>query len=133
MPIRALTAGWSLVLALGCSRALPTSGPEDLSTAPDLGRLACDRSRTRTIPGGGPIELGSFCDEVSFCVADQAAAQAVMNALPVFTCGISARCAPTQYRCEWSGQPPHTIDADELAQICAATAIASEIVCVVFV
>ena len=121
-----------VILLAGCNSGLPlpgdlaahdlSSSSSDLSITADAG--VCDLSRTRALPGNGPIMEGTFCDEVYFCVAHGGVAQALAGIAPDIKCSPAggpnmAGCSGVQWFCEWD---PGTIDGAELAELCRVLA-----------
>jgi hypothetical protein len=85
---------------------------------------------------GEPIQVGTHCDDIFICVADERAARAIMDAASGFTCapgpGEPAMCAGSPWTCQWN---PGTIDDAELGAICAVTVLPAPptIACMVYV
>jgi hypothetical protein len=87
---------------------------------------------------GDPIQVGTFCDDVFACVADEAAAQALAEVAPDFACtpgpGELGACDASQYSCYW--QDPGTIDGAELEALCAVTVLPAPpalVTCMVYI
>lgn len=95
---------------------LDASG-SDASTG-DAG-LACDPSAV-TFPAGGSLAVGQLCDDVFVCVANATDAAALMAAAPHYTCDTAPGAGCTAYTCRSS---PSTLDASELAEVCAITVL----------
>jgi hypothetical protein len=118
---------------------------EPRGAAVDAG--ACDRARTvQCVIGpftaqacaGEPIEVGTFCDDLFACATDAAAAQALVEAAPGFTCtpgpGELGLCDAGEHSCQW--REPGTIDAAALEQVCAVTVLPTpppQVMCIVYV
>jgi hypothetical protein len=86
---------------------------------------------------GEPIQVGTFCDEVFACVADEAAAQALVEVAAHFACepgpGEFGMCDASQYSCYW--ETPGSIDSTEFEALCAITVLPAppaQVVCIVY-
>lgn len=86
---------------------------------------------------GEPIQVGTHCDDIFICVADERAARAIMDAASGFKCapgpGEPALCAGSPWTCQWGS--PGTIDAAEHDAICAVTVLPAPptVACMVYV
>lgn len=87
---------------------------------------------------GDPIQVGTHCDDIFICVADEGQAQAIADAASGFTCapgpGEPAMCQGSAWTCQWVS--PGTIDDAELDAICAVTVLPTpptQVACMVYV
>jgi hypothetical protein len=98
---------------------------------------ACDLSHTRVhLDDGAQVTEGTLCDDVVVCAESEAAASALVAAVPDFDCetgeNVIGLCADDDLPCVWR---PGEIDAAEAQQVCDATAVLqddTELVCVVY-
>jgi hypothetical protein len=126
--------------------AVPGDAAADAGT--DALPGACDLARTAQCPGGAiraqatcdgpPIEVGAYCDDVVACAPDEAAALDMMRTAPAFVCDPlppgAEVCPAGAYRCTW--QTPGTIDAADLATICAVTVLPTppeQVQCLIYI
>ena len=89
-------------------------------------------------PQGGTLAPGTLCDEVYACADEAAGAARIEAASPMFSCapGPGAGSACGAYTCAHRNPGgPSTLDAAEIADICALTLLvpAPPLRCVVFV
>lgn len=124
-------------------RTSPGDGgpPGDASTddagAPDAGAAdaaTCNPAAVR-FPAGDSLTEGTLCDDVFVCVSGPDEAAAVMAASSRFVCSSSGEgvCAgPTCRYADPGG--PSTLDADEIAEICAVTILTPtpDLICMVY-
>lgn len=124
---------WALALMVAAGCGDDGSIVADAATA-DGPNLECDPGRTRVVPDGEPIEVGSFCDEVLACVADADAAAALEAVAPGFACASGAGTSCGGFLCQRDGGGGE-ITQEDYEQICAITVLAEppdEVVCMVF-
>lgn len=108
------------------------AGSTDAGTS-DAG--TCDPSAVRFIPSGGALAIGQLCDDVFVCVAGSTEAAAVTAASAAFTCSATPEGPCAGWTCAYRDPGgPSTIDAAELAQICAVTVLAPtpDLVCMIY-
>jgi hypothetical protein len=89
-------------------------------------------------PQGGTLAPGTLCDELYACADDAAGAARIEATAPTFSCapGSEPGSACTAYTCAYRNPGgPSTLDAAEIADICAVTLLAPTppLRCVVFV
>ena len=89
-------------------------------------------------PQGGTLAPGTLCDEVYACADDAAGAARIAAAAPAFSCAPGSEPGSTcgAYTCAYRNPAgPATLDATEIADICALTLLvpAPPLRCVVFV
>jgi hypothetical protein len=89
-------------------------------------------------PQGGTLAPGTLCDEVYACADDAAGAARIEAASPMFSCAPGGEPGSTcgAYTCAYSNPGgPSTLDAAEIADICAVTRLVPPppLRCVVFV
>ena len=89
-------------------------------------------------PQGGTLTAGTLCDELYACADDAAGAARIAAASPRFSCapGSEPGSTCTAYTCAFRDPGgPSTLDAGEIADICALTLLAPTppLRCVVFV
>lgn len=130
-----------------CCLLLATSWGCGASRGVDPAPDECDIARTaQCVAGplntrpcqGEPIQVGTHCDDIFICLADERDARAIMDTASGFTCapgpGEPAMCAGSAWTCQWVS--PGTIDDAELDAICAVTALPAppaHVACVVYV
>jgi hypothetical protein len=151
--------GFALATALACSGGAdmthdagtdvpPDDGGHDAGTDVgadgDAGRNdanvdpgACNAAAV-AFPQGGTLAPGTLCDEVYACASDAAAAARIEAASPMFSCapGSEPGSACGAYTCAYRNPGgPATLDATEIADICALTRLTPPppLRCVVFV
>ena len=89
-------------------------------------------------PQGGALSAGTLCDELYACADDAAGAARIAAASPRFSCapGSEPGSTCTAYTCALRDPGgPSTLDASEIADICALTLLtpAPPLRCVVFI
>ena len=89
-------------------------------------------------PQGGTLAPGTLCDELYACADDAAGAARIEAAASTFSCapGSEPASACTAYTCAYRNPGgPSTLDAAEIADICAVTRLVPPppMRCVVFV
>jgi hypothetical protein len=89
-------------------------------------------------PQGGSLSPGTLCDEIYACADDAAGAARIEAASPHFACtpGAEPQSACSAYTCAYRNPAgPSTLDASEIADVCALTLLAPPppLRCVVFV
>ena len=107
----------------------------DVSAGSDAG--ACNAAAI-AFPQGGTLAPGTLCDEVYACADDAAGAALIAAAAPAFSCAPGSEPGSTcgAYTCAYRNPGgPSTLDAAEIADICAVTRLAPPppLRCVVFV
>ena len=117
---------------------------QDMEPAQEPARCAIERTahcvagplNTRPCKGE-PIQVGTHCDDIFICVADEHAARAIMDTASGFQCapgpGEPAMCAGSPWTCQWVS--PGAIDAAEHDAICAVTVLPAPptLACMVYV
>jgi hypothetical protein len=123
------TASLTLEVAPDVDASLPDaggsdSGPEaDAGPGTDSGAESCNPSAV-AFPMGGDLSPGTLCDDVFACVADATEAAAVTAASSSFTCSPTPSGPCSAYTCMYAGPGgPSTLDAAEIAEICAVTLV----------
>ena len=117
-----------------------TDGPADTIAGGDSGADAspsCNPAAV-TFPQGGTLAPGTLCDELYACADDPAGAARIEAAAPRFSCapGSEPGSGCTAYTCAFRDPGgPSTLDASEIADICAITVLtpAPALRCAVFV
>lgn len=112
----------------GSADASQTDGPGDavgLDTTTD-DAASCNPAAV-AFPQGGTLAPGTLCDELYACAADAADAARIEAASPHFSCapGAEPQSSCTAYTCAYQNPGgPSTLDAAEIADICALTVLA---------
>lgn len=94
----------------------------------------CNPAAVR-FPMGGTLTEGTLCDDVFVCVADPADAAAVTAASSRFVCSPTPEGGCAGATCRYADPGgPSTLDAAEIAEICAVTVLAPtpDLVCMVY-
>jgi hypothetical protein len=107
-----------------------TDGSGQDAAAADGGPYTCFPERV-AFPMSGTLTPGTLCDDVFACAEDAADAARIMAAAPSFTCDSAPKGPCSGYTCVLR---PSTLDAAEIAEICAVTALepTPEITCRVY-
>ena len=105
--------------------------------APVDGASACNAAAV-AFPQGGMLAPGTLCDELYACAADAAGVAQIEAASPRFSCatGVEPGSGCAAYTCAYRNPGgPSTLDATEIADICAVTVLSPTpaLRCVVFV
>ena len=101
--------------------AAPDVSPDAWSDAP----ASCNPAAV-TFPRGGTLAPGTLCDELYACAADAAGAARIEAASPRFSCapGSEPGSGCDAYTCAFRDPGgPSTLDASEIADICAITVL----------
>ena len=111
----------------------PDAAPDTSSDAP----ASCNPAAV-AFPQGGTLAPGTLCDELYACADDAAGAARIEAASPRFSCasGSQPASACSAYTCAFRDPGgPSTLDASEIADICALTLLAPTppLRCVVFI
>ena len=109
----------------------------DVGGDPNMDAGACNAAAV-AFPQGGTLAPGTLCDEVYACADDAAGAARIEAASPMFSCAPGGEPGSTcgAYTCAYRNPGgPSTLDAAEIADICAVTRLAPPppLRCVVFV
>ena len=113
--------------------------PRRRAAADAHSRTAPAATRPRVaFPQGGTLAPGTLCDELYACAADAAGAAQIEAASPRFSCatGVEPGSGCAAYTCAYRNPGgPSTLDASEIADICAVTVLSPTpaLRCVVFV
>lgn len=103
--------------------------------APPVDGGTCDPSAIRFVPSGGTLEEGALCDDVFVCLETEADGALVMAASSAFTCSSVPDGSCPGATCRYADPGgPSTLDANELAEICAVTVAlpSPDLVCMVY-
>ena len=134
------TGSVTLEASGGGDAGMPDASVLDASMPGDAGTdasaaMTCEASRVR-FPMGGTLSEGTLCDDVFVCVASEADAARVMAAGDHFECMETSEGPCSGRTCAYRNPGgPSTLDAQEIAEICAVTVIApppSDIACIVY-
>ena len=109
--------------AIAADTAADATGP-GADTAADTG-ASCNPAAV-TFPQGGTLAPGTLCDELYACADDAAGAARIEAASPRFSCapGSEPGSACDAYTCAFRDPGgPSTLDASEIADICAITVL----------
>jgi hypothetical protein len=122
--------GAAIVLGCGGAAAPGRDGSAD-------GPGSCNPAAV-TFPMGGTLTPGTLCDELYACADDAAGAARIEAAAPRFSCapGTEPGSGCTAFTCAFRDPAgPSTLDADEIAEVCALTVLspAPPLRCAVFV
>jgi len=109
----------------------------DVGGDPNMDAGACNAAAV-AFPQGGTLAPGTLCDEVYACADDAAGAARIEAASPMFSCAPGGEPGSTcdAYTCAYRNPGgPSTLDASEIADICALTRLVPPppLRCVVFV
>lgn len=109
----------------------PTDAGRDTGPLVDTGTATCDESQVRFRPEGGRLVVDQLCDDVFACAAGAAEAARILAAAPSFTCDPTPEGPCTAITCVLR---PSTLDANEIAEICALTVLrpTPELACFVY-
>ena len=124
--------------AIGADTSGDSNGADTSADAPAAdGAGACNPAAV-AFPQGGSLTPGTLCDELYACADDAAGAARIRATSPRFECtpGSEPQSTCTAFTCAYRNPGgPSTLDADEVADICALTVLAPAptLRCVVFV
>lgn len=111
-----------------------TDAGADAASPRDAG--ACDESAVRFVYlASGPLAVGTLCDDVFVCVTDAAEEARVVAASSRFACMPTPEGPCSGMTCAYRDPGgPSTLDAAELAEICAVTLVSPtpDVACAVY-
>ena len=121
----------------GDARADATGPDAPADATPADAPGGCDPAAV-AFPQGGTLAPGTLCDELYACADDAAGAARIEAASPHFSCapGAEPGSGCTGTTCAYRNPTgPSTLDADEVADICALTVLSPppSLRCVVFI
>ena len=125
-------------LDAGSSDAGSSDAGSSDAGSPDAGSLdagTCNPSAVRFLPAGGALAVGQLCDDVFVCVAGSTEAATVTAASASFTCSATPEGPCAGWTCAYRDPGgPSTLDAAELAEVCAVTLLSPtpDVVCVIY-
>ena len=135
-----LGCGGGAATAVDASADAPADAPVDAATADAPASDAATSCNPAAVafPQGGTLTPGTLCDELYACADDAAGAARIAAASPRFSCapGSEPGSTCTAYTCAFRDPGgPSTLDASEIADICALTSLAPTppLRCVVFI
>lgn len=106
------------------------------ATGRDASQTSCNPDAVRfEYLAMGPLQEGTFCDELIVCARDAAEEARIEAASSLFECSGEPHALCSSARtCAYEAGGPHDIDLAELAEICAVTLLVPtpDVVCVVY-